>query len=108
MKRPILFLLSLSPSLLFAQAEASEIFYPGAILGIVILIGVFLALRTLMLWYWKIDKLLKNQQETNSLLRSIDEKLGKQLEQHTTIHPSKDKEDDRWGFVNKGGLSKNS
>lgn len=108
MKKQILFLLSMSPAFLLAQSES---FAAGSIAGglftLTVMLVLFLILRGLMLWYWKVDKILKNQQETNDLLRSIDEKMGKQLEQHRKIaSPVKDKEDDRWGFVNKGGLSK--
>ncbi|WP_157359396.1 hypothetical protein [Wenyingzhuangia fucanilytica] len=41
--------------------------------GIVIFIAiiVFLIFRDLMLWYWKVPKILKNQEKTNELLQQI-------------------------------------
>ena len=33
--------------------------------------GIFIALRTFFLWYWKINTLINNQQEQIQLLREI-------------------------------------
>ena len=38
------------------------------IAGIILL---FFALRSLMLWYWKIDSIVKNQEEEKIILRQI-------------------------------------
>jgi K+ transporter len=43
----------------------------GLILTIIIVIIVFLVLREFWTWYWKINSLVKNQQETNVLLKQI-------------------------------------
>lgn len=32
---------------------------------------LFLVFRQVMLWYWKVDKIVKNQEEQNNLLRGI-------------------------------------
>ncbi|SKB38118.1 hypothetical protein SAMN05660226_01040 [Parapedobacter luteus] len=34
-------------------------------------IAVFFAIRGILLWYWKVDTLVKNQEEANQILRSI-------------------------------------
>jgi hypothetical protein len=47
---------------------ASIIFIITAIL---IIIGIFLLLRKLVLWYFNIDRMVKNQETTNKLLREI-------------------------------------
>jgi hypothetical protein len=39
------------------------------VLGLVIMLAVFLVCRAIVLWYWKVDKIV-------SLLESIDKKLG--------------------------------
>jgi hypothetical protein len=41
------------------------------LLMLAISIGLFLALRALVLWYWKIDKLVTNQEIQNGLLRNL-------------------------------------
>jgi hypothetical protein len=41
------------------------------LLVIAICIGVFLALRALMLWYWKVDRIVDNQQSQIKLLQEL-------------------------------------
>lgn len=41
------------------------------IVGFVIIIVLFLALRALMLWYWKVNILIENQEEQIRLLKKI-------------------------------------
>lgn len=43
----------------------------GFLLGLAFLAFLFLILRQVMLWYWKVDKIVKNQEEQNNLLRAI-------------------------------------
>ncbi len=43
----------------------------NSIIAVVIGIVVFIALRELLLWYWKIPEIIKNQKETNFLLRKM-------------------------------------
>lgn len=38
-------------------------------------LGLFLLLRFVMLWYWRIDELVKNQEQQNVLLSQILRKL---------------------------------
>jgi hypothetical protein len=45
-----------------------------------IVVVLFLALRLIFLWYWKIDTLVKNQEEQITILRQI-------LKEHRTIRP---------------------
>ncbi|RLD75299.1 MAG: hypothetical protein DRJ07_18315 [Bacteroidetes bacterium] len=52
---------------------------PIVIIGLVLLAFlVFLLLRELQAWYWKINERIKLQKETIELLRSIDIKLDNQ------------------------------
>ncbi len=48
----------------------------GLVIAIIIAIVIFLALRAIMLWYWKIDEIIQNQRKTNFLLKKIAEKDG--------------------------------
>lgn len=41
------------------------------IFALVVAIGLFLAIRGIVLWYWKVDTIVKNQEETNHLLRAM-------------------------------------
>ena len=38
-------------------------------------LGLFLLLRFVMLWYWRVDEIVKNQEKQNQLLESILRKL---------------------------------
>jgi hypothetical protein len=38
---------------------------------IFVCVVIFLAIREIMTWYWKIDTMIKNQNETNRLLSEI-------------------------------------
>lgn len=46
---------------------------------IVICILLFLALRQVMLWYWKIEAIIKNQEITNKLLSNNNVLLNEQV-----------------------------
>jgi hypothetical protein len=52
--------------LLQASAEAV-----GFLVVLIISIAIFFAIRGILLWYWKVDAILKNQEETNRLLKVI-------------------------------------
>ncbi|MEJ5993443.1 hypothetical protein WG904_03355 [Pedobacter sp. Du54] len=76
MKRIILTLLALLPLVSFGQAYSE----PGNstagsivvfLIGIGICIAIFLVLRQLFLWYWKVEVIIKKQDEQTQLLRSI-------------------------------------
>lgn len=51
------------------------------IIGLIILSTVFILIREIMLWYWKITTIVKNQNYGNQLL----EKQNKLLEENTII-----------------------
>ena len=76
MKKAILTLLALLPLLAFGQSYADTgNSTAGSIvvflIGIGICIAVFLVLRQLFLWYWKVEVIIKKQDEQTQLLRSI-------------------------------------
>ena len=35
---------------------------------VLVIIGLFFLFRSILLWYWKIDKIVENQQRLNSLV----------------------------------------
>lgn len=70
MKKTLLVLLILTPISLFAQAsgygDTPGIF--SFLIGLAICILVFLALREVMAWYWKINAIIANQDKIIRLL----------------------------------------
>lgn len=44
------------------------------IIVLAIFIAIFLALRNVMLWYWKVNAIVKNQETIIELLRKIGDK----------------------------------
>ncbi|MDB5154672.1 MAG: hypothetical protein JWR54_3423 [Mucilaginibacter sp.] len=82
--------LLLVPVLLFAQAGGSDSSIFGTLMlfliGFAIALGIFLLIRSLMLWYWKVYDILQNQanqvyeqKQTNYLLGQQIELLNKHL-----------------------------
>jgi len=79
------------PILLFAQdgySRGNSLLgvFTLFLIGLAIALGVFLLIRSLMLWYWKVYELLQNQknqiyeqQQTNYLLTVQNELLMKHL-----------------------------
>lgn len=61
----------------------------GAILGLLFVILLWLLLRGVFLWYWKIYEIVDNQNKTNKLLAAILKKLESQ---NDTNIPEKDQE----------------
>ena len=55
---------------------------------IIAVILVFLIIRSILLWYWKIDKIVENQQQQNKLLELIFLQLGGEKEQEETHEES--------------------
>ena len=47
--------------------------------GAAVCVGVFLILRSMMLWYWKVDDILENQFLANKLLKSNNDLLKEQV-----------------------------
>lgn len=55
--------------------DISTGFIGSFLLFLMVVIVVFLLLRELIMWYWKINTIITNQNETNKLLKSIFFKL---------------------------------
>ncbi len=70
MKKTLLTFAMLIPTLLFAQSRNGTDDFIAFVVVLVIAAIVFFFLRGVMLWYWKIDTIVKNQEETNRLLKS--------------------------------------
>jgi len=90
MKKLLLFTISLlAPCLLFAQASTGDSFVGALLLTVFIMgiaVGIFLILRSLVLWYWKVYEIIGNQEkqifeqhQTNNLLKKQIEILNKLL-----------------------------
>lgn len=76
MKRTILTILTLSPFFAFGQAyaESSNSVFGNVtifLIGLGISIAIFFILRQLFLWYWKVEVIIKKQDEQINLLRGI-------------------------------------
>lgn len=77
MKKILFIFLAFLPLISNAQAEAASSFSGliGGLMVIGVAILIFLVFRQIVLWYWKVDLIIKNQeiqirsqQETNNLL----------------------------------------
>lgn len=70
--KSLIVLLAFSPLASFAQSES---FNSGSLIGfiIAIVIGIlmFLALRQIVLWYWKVEIIIQNQQEQTKGIQAI-------------------------------------
>lgn len=51
----------------------------GILIGAVICVLIFLALRQVVLWYWKVEDIIKNQELTNKLLSNNNALLNEQI-----------------------------
>ena len=74
MKKSILTLLAALPLYAHSQAASSPSLGPGLFLIAFFLLFVFagfMVLRQVVLWYWKVDKAIKNQDEQTILLKAI-------------------------------------
>jgi hypothetical protein len=58
-------------------------------LGILIL--VFLLVRSIFLWYWKIDTIVENQEKQIELLEDLNKKLGQEAQKEESEHFVMDK-----------------
>ncbi|RLJ79436.1 hypothetical protein [Pedobacter alluvionis] len=89
--KKILTLLTLLP--LFANAQvANDGFNFGSLIGVLVGIGVmlliFLVLRQLVLWYWKIDKIVAYQEQNIITLQSVyntQKEILKQAKEQTEL-----------------------
>jgi len=96
MKRILTIITLLAPALAYAQGQSIA---SGSIIGgvvtLVVLFLLFLALREVVMWYWKINTIIENQatqirtqQETNNLLsEQITLMKGYYKPEQTTINP---------------------
>lgn len=75
MKKLLLISSMFIPSILFAQSGDGLNDFVGFIVVLFIAAILFYFLRGVMLWYWKVDTIVKNQEETNNLLRAFIRKL---------------------------------
>lgn len=89
--RKILTLLTLLPLLANAQA-ANDGFNFGSLTGVFVGIGVvlliFLVFRQLVLWYWKIDKIVAYQEQNIIALQSVyntQKEILKQAKEQTEL-----------------------
>jgi len=51
------------------------------LIALAILILVFLLVRSILLWYWKIDTIVENQEKQIELLKALNKKLGQEAQQ---------------------------
>lgn len=49
----------------------------GIVIFFVVVVGLFFLLRSIMIWYWKIDVLVKNQEDQKKLMRDQRDLLEK-------------------------------
>ena len=81
MKKLLLILILIIPSATMAQygdeSEYSSII--TFVVGLLIVGVLFIALRMVMLWYWRIDEIIENQIINNNLLRKI---LNEQIKEN--------------------------
>lgn len=71
--KKILTLILLSPAAAFAQSD-SGMFAGGLVafvFSILIALAIFLVIRGLMLWYWKVDKIVNNLEQQSNTLNAI-------------------------------------
>lgn len=75
MKKSILTSLLISPLICFGQAYPDSGSGLGGIIGLIVGLGIclaiFLVLRQFVLWYWKVETIIANQQEQTKALQAI-------------------------------------
>lgn len=71
MKQLLLPLFLASPTLLFAQSQGGSSEVVGIFVGLAIIIGLFFLFRGIMFWYWKVNVIVKNQEESKELLQAV-------------------------------------
>lgn len=81
--------LAMLPMSLFAQAPAADSgnAITSLLIAVLVCVLIFLVCREIVCWYWKINKMVSNQEEIIRLLKRIaDEKEAPSTNQ-TTIDP---------------------
>ena len=75
MKKSILTLITTLPLFSFGQTAGNSNYdisgFVGLIIGIIVCLVIFLALRQLVLWYWKVETIITNQSKQIKMLESI-------------------------------------
>ena len=77
MKKTLFLLAALMPCAAFAQVPmgySSGSSYLSFFIFLLILIGLFFLCREILCWYWKINKMVENQEEIIKLLKEIAKK----------------------------------
>lgn len=83
MKKTLFLLAALMPCAAFAQVPmgyGSGPSYLSFFIFLLILIGLFFLCREILCWYWKVNKMVQNQEEIIRLLNVIASKM--QEEKH--------------------------
>lgn len=87
MKKAALISLALLPTSLFAQVSGMNSGFDYFFMFLFILLLLFVVFREIICWYWKINKMVSNQEEIIRLLKKIageantppnDNKLGEE------------------------------
>ena len=71
-------LLGLVPFMALAQSEGGFGGFVGMIIGLIFAIVVFYLIRGLILWYFKIEEITRNQATQNEILKAILRKMEEQ------------------------------
>lgn len=87
-KISILITLAFVPACVFAASGSPGRTLFAALLLVALFVGIFLILRNVNCWYWKINESLKNQEEIIRLLKSIDENMKREERTDKNNHQS--------------------
>lgn len=88
--KKLLTMFLLSPVVVFAQSDSSM--FSGGLISFIIsflfALVVFLIIRGVMLWYWRVNDIIKRQDTQIELLQSIVRRLEERNINDTTINNS--------------------
>ena len=80
MKKHLLLITLMAPFVASAQGEsAGNLEVIGAIVVLALAFLLFFLLRSVMLWYWRVDVIIKNQEKANELLSKNNALLNEQI-----------------------------
>lgn len=68
-------------SLILLQSSSNSDFLPtffAFLVGVAICLGIFLLIRSIMLWYWKIDIIVTTQTQQNAYLQKLVQLIAEQ------------------------------
>ena len=86
MKKTLFLSALLMPTIAFAQSAPGLSDGSGfgtLIITLVVMVGVFILCRELLCWYWKINTMVKNQDEIIRLLKKIAKEEHSEGSSHT-------------------------